>query len=144
MKLFCLSFLLGINLIIANTNPVDIISIAKQQSNISENILENYLLQESIDVSEQIVKDTALFEQNLNLLFEYSKTKNNTLKKLIQDKKRTWLEFKKISQTAFDETNIDKIIELSSNLLLLSEQFSILSQKVYFENLESETNVSSI
>ncbi len=144
MKLFCLSFLLGINLIIANTNPVDIISIAKQQSNISENILENYLLQESIDVSEQIVKDTALFEQNLNLLFEYSKTKNNTLKKLIQDKKRTWLEFKKISQTTFDETNIDKIIELSSNLLLLSEQFSILSQKVYFENLESETNVSSI
>lgn len=144
MKLLCLSFLLGINLIFANTNPIDIISIAKQQSNISENILENYLLQESIDVSEQIVKDTVLFEQNLNLLFEYSKTKNNTLKELIKDKKRTWLEFKKISQTIFDETNINKIIELSSNLLLLSEQFSILSQKVYFENLESQTNVSSI
>lgn len=144
MKLLCLSFLLGINLIFANTNPIDIISIAKQQSNISENILENYLLQESIDVSEQIVKDTVLFEQNLNLLFEYSKTKNNTLKELIKDKKRTWLEFKKISQTIFDETNINKIIELSSNLLLLSEQFSILSQKVYFENLESQTNISSI
>ncbi len=144
MKLLCLSFLLGINLILANTNPIDIISIAKQQSNISENILENYLLQESIDVSEQIVKDTVLFEQNLNLLFEYSKTKNNNLRELIKDKKRTWLEFKKISQTTFDETNINKIIELSSNLLLLSEQFSILSQKVYFENLESQTNISSI
>lgn len=141
MKLFYLAFLIGMNIAFANPykfeKEVDIVAIAKAQSDLSETILENYFQQEYLDnTSKQLNNDIIQFEENLNILLQYSETNNGTLKSSINNNNEVWKSFKEIVSQPFDESNITKIIEISTKLFLSSEAFSLESQKIYHDNLE--------
>jgi len=126
-----------------NAENIDIIKIAKSQSNISENILEKYLFQETLDLSDEMEKEKVLFQQNLNLLVEYSKNHNNKLQKEVIEKGlNTWSKFKNITEQPISDENIEKIIQLSADLLIINEEFSIVSEKIIIKNIDS--SISSI
>jgi len=114
-----------------NTGSIDIIKIAKSQSTISESILEKYLFQESIDLSEEMEKEKILFQQNLDLLIEHISKQNSNIQLIINKELNTWSEFKKITEQPISESNIKRIIQLSADLIIINEEVSIISEKIF-------------
>jgi len=140
MKKITLLFFITISsLFYANeTENIDIIKVAKSQGNISESILEKYLFQETLDLCDEMEKEKVLFQKNLNLLVEYSKNHNNKPQKEVINKSvNIWSEFKSITEQPISETNIIKIIQLSADLLIVNEEFSIVSEKIIIEKIDS-------
>lgn len=147
MKLL-IAFFIGVNMLFANPykfeKEIDVIEIAKSQSNLSENILENYFQQEYLDVSKQLNKDIAQFEENLKTLLQYYESNEGNLKNNISNNQEVWKSFKNIVSQPFDEANISEIIKISTQLLLLNESFALASQKTYNDNLDFVDEIPSI
>lgn len=134
-----ITFVLGFQILLANPykfeKEVDLIEVANNQANLSENILENYFQQDYIEVNKQLITDIEAFEANLNILLQSATKEFKAMSSTIKENIHLWNEFKQIVSAPFDEAQTEKVIQISEKLLLANENLAIIAQKKYIEVL---------